>query len=151
VFELLIADGYSFETQLNEKLQALTRLVNLTEGLAPRPLKFAPQILVSDDSFSAILRILPQLLRFCILALTHRREIVRMSALKILKFILETQGCSLDLTMIYILKGMFLTFPAANSPSKIVSEESLKRQRQGLDESPSPRSASSMKGAENVD
>lgn len=34
-----------------------------------------------------------------------------MSALKILKFILETQGCSLDVSMIYILKGMFLTFP----------------------------------------
>ena len=68
-------------------------------------------VLVSDDSFSALLRILPQLLRFCLLSLTHRKEIVRMSALKILKFILETQGCSLDASMIYILRGMFSTFP----------------------------------------
>ena len=74
-------------------------------------MRFAPQVLVYDDSFSALLRILPQLLRFCLLSLTHRREIIRMSALKILKFILETQGCSLDSSMIYILKGMFLTFP----------------------------------------
>ncbi len=74
-------------------------------------MRFAPNVLVSDDSFSALLGILPQLLRFCILCLTHRREIVKMSALKILKFILETQGCSLDLSMIYILKGMFMTFP----------------------------------------
>ena len=68
-------------------------------------------MLVTDDSFSGLLRILPPLLRFCLLALTHRKEIVRMSALKVLKFILETQGCSLDASMIYILKGMFLTFP----------------------------------------
>lgn len=84
-------------------------------------MRFAPQVLVSNDSFSALLHILPQLLRFCLLALTHRREIVRMSALKVLKFILETQGCSLDASMMYILKGMFLTFPKtktqANQPT----------------------------------
>lgn len=65
-----------------------------------------------------MLKVLPQLLRFCILSLTHRREIVRVSALKILKFILETQGCSLDTSMIYILKGMFLTYPKATSTQK---------------------------------
>ena len=74
-------------------------------------MRFAPQILVADDAFSEMLRILPQLLRFCILCLTHRREIVKMSALKVIKFVLETQGCSLDFTMVFILKGMFLTFP----------------------------------------
>jgi hypothetical protein len=93
-------------------------MVTFTEGLLPQPMKFAPQVLVSDDSFSALLRILPQLLRFCILSMTHRREIVRMSALKILKLILETQGCSLDTSMIYILKGMFLTFPKATATQK---------------------------------
>ena len=74
-------------------------------------MRFSPQILVADDAFSAMLRILPQLLRFCIISLTHRREIVKMSALKVIKFVLETQGCSLDFTMVFILKGMFLTFP----------------------------------------
>lgn len=113
LLELLIADGFSFETQLNEKLQALVRVVSYTEGLIPEPIRYAPQILVSNDSFSALLQILPQLLRFCLLALTHRREIIRMSALKVLKFILETQGCSLDVSMIFILKGMFLTYPRA--------------------------------------
>ena len=117
VYELLVADGLSFETQLNEKIQALSRVIAFTEGQIPNQMKFAPQVLIADDSFSALLRILPQLLRFCILALTHRKEIVRISALKILKFVLETQGCSLDSSMIYILKGMFLTYPRTNNQS----------------------------------
>lgn len=71
--------------------------------------------MVSDDAFSALLRILPQLLRFCILSLTNKREIVKMSSLKILKFVFENQGCSLDFSMVYILKGMFLTYPTGKS------------------------------------
>lgn len=126
IFELLIADGLSFETQLNEKIQALTRMVTFIEGKLPAAMRFAPQVLVSDDSFSALLRILPQLLRFCILAMTHRKELVRISALKILKFILETQGCSLDTSMIYILKGMFLTFPKSNSMQRNQADKDAK-------------------------
>ena len=74
-------------------------------------MRFAPQILVADDAFSTLKKLQPQMLRFCILSLTHRRELVRMSALKILKFVLETKGCSLDSQMIFILKGMFMTYP----------------------------------------
>lgn len=156
VFELQVADGLSFETQLNEKIQALCRMVAFTEGQIPPQMKFAPQVLVSDDSFSALLKILPQLLRFCILSLTHRREIVRMSALKILKFVLETQGCSLDASMIYILKGMFLTFPRtganqnASSAGEKDAPERIKKQS-SLDESPSPKSVSSQKIPEEPD
>lgn len=73
-----------------------------------------------------MLRILPQLLRFCIVSLTHRREIVRMSALKVVKFVLETQGCSLDFGMVYILKGMFLTYPRGNTSTQNQQTEILK-------------------------
>jgi hypothetical protein len=53
-----------------------------------------------------MLRILPKLLSFLVICLSHRREIVQISALKLLKFVLETQGCSLDHGMIFVLKGM---------------------------------------------
>ena len=59
LFELLIADSFSFETQLNEKIQALTRSVQFSQGKLPPEMRFAPQILVADDAFSAMLRILP--------------------------------------------------------------------------------------------
>ena len=38
-------------------------------------------------------------------------EIVRISALKMIKYILETVGCSLDQGMIFILKAMFKMYP----------------------------------------
>jgi len=38
-------------------------------------------------------------------------EIVRISALKMLKYILETIGCSLDYGMVFILKAMLKTYP----------------------------------------
>lgn len=34
-----------------------------------------------------------------------------MSALKLIKHILETQGCSLDFGLVFILQGMLCTFP----------------------------------------
>lgn len=157
IIELLIADALSFETQLNEKIQALTRLVVFTQGQLPPMIRFAPQILVADDSFSALLRILPGLLRFCILCLTHRREIVRISALKILKFILETQGCSLDSSMIFILKGMFMTFPKPireQQPGGAAGDKDPdKTQKVGssFEDSPSAKSASTMKGPKEAD
>ena len=75
-----------------------------------------------------------------------------MSALKILKFILETQGCSLDLSMIYILKGMFLTFPRTTltaaqqaQAEKEAAEKLKKQQSSNLEDSPSSKSVSSQK------
>ena len=72
-----------------------------------------------------------------------------MSALKVLKFILETQGCSLDASMIYILKGMFLTFPKANtSQAQAEKEAAEKLKKQSSDDSPSAKSASTQKALE---
>jgi hypothetical protein len=84
---------------------------NDEQGRVPSRLEFSPQLLVCDDAFSMMLRILPKLLSFLVVCLSHRREIVQISALKILKFVLETQGCSLDHGMVFILKGMLQTFP----------------------------------------
>ena len=38
-----------------------------------------------------------------------------MAALKLLSFILETQGCSLDNSMVYILKTLLQTYPEINN------------------------------------
>jgi hypothetical protein len=70
-----------------------------------------PNVQKKEDSFSIIVKILPELLRFCIICLTSRREIVQISALKTLKFVFETQGCSLDFNMVFILQSIFGTFP----------------------------------------
>lgn len=54
---------------------------------------------------------LPVCLRFTIACLSHRVEIVRISALKMIKYILETIGCSLDYGIVFILKSMLQTYP----------------------------------------
>lgn len=54
---------------------------------------------------------LPDCLRFAIVCLSHRLEIVRISALKMIKYMLETLGCSLDYGMVFILKAMLMTYP----------------------------------------
>lgn len=58
-----------------------------------------------------MLTILPDCLRFTLACLSHKIEIVRISALKMIKYILETIGCSLDQGMIFILKAMFKMYP----------------------------------------
>ena len=58
-----------------------------------------------------MIKILPNMLKFLLMCLTHKKEIVKISALKLLEFILETQGCSLDFSMVFILKAMLKTYP----------------------------------------
>lgn len=54
-------------------------------------LRFFPHIKVPEfDSFSSMLDILPDILRFSIVCLSHRYEIVKFSALKLLRHVLET-------------------------------------------------------------
>ena len=64
-----------------------------------------------------MLNILPDCLRFSILCLSHKYEIVKISSLKLLKYILETQGCSLDIGLVFILKGILKTYPQASKLS----------------------------------
>ena len=72
----------------------------------------APIQIATCDSFSSMLANLPELLRFIIACLSHRMEIVKISALKLLKYVLETQGCSLDFGLVYTLKSMLNVYPA---------------------------------------
>lgn len=64
-----------------------------------------------------MLNILPDCLRFSIVCLSHKYEIVKISSLKLLKYILETQGCSLDIGLVFILKGILKTYPQASKLS----------------------------------
>ena len=69
-----------------------------------------------------MLKILPWLLKFSIMCLTHKKEIVRLSALKTLEFVLETKGCSLDQSMVFILKALFKTYPTSK---EIIQQKDL--------------------------
>jgi hypothetical protein len=74
--------------------------------------KFPDQILMSSaDFFNQISSCLHECLRFAIVCLSHKQEIVRISALKLLKFILESIGCQLDYGMVFILKAMLAAYP----------------------------------------
>jgi hypothetical protein len=93
VLELLIADSMPADIQLNEKLYSIKRLACFLRGEIPSDINQRFQILIqttSSDAFSSMLANLSQCLRFIIVCLSHRVEIVKMSALKLLKFFLET-------------------------------------------------------------
>lgn len=49
-----------------------------------------------------------------------------MSALKLIEFILETQGCSLDLAMVFILKALMKTYPTNWIDSQAKEKENPK-------------------------
>lgn len=69
-----------------------------------------------DDPYTTILRLLPVLLKFVLMCVTHKKEIVRISSMKLLEFILETKGCSLDNSMVFILKAILTTYPGMQYP-----------------------------------
>ena len=58
-----------------------------------------------------MIKILPYLLKFVLMCMTHKKEVVKLASLKLLEFILETKGCSLDATMALILKAILKTYP----------------------------------------
>ena len=45
------------------------------------------------------------------MCMAHKKEIVKVSALKVIEFILETLGCSLDAAIVLILKAIIKTYP----------------------------------------
>ena len=117
VFEVLIADTLPTSMHMQEKIQSLTRLNYFLRARYPPDVdqRFPAQIEVTQtDSFSNMLITLPDCLRFIIACTAHRYEIVRIAALKILRYVLETLGCSLDYGMVFILKAMLKTYPEEN-------------------------------------
>lgn len=52
--------------------------------------------------------------------MTHKKEIVKVSSIKLIEFILEQQGCSLDNNIVRILKAIKQTYPRKVSQSQIM-------------------------------
>lgn len=99
VYELLIADSLSPALQLKDKINSIGRLACFLRAEEPLDIRmrFPKQVPESKtDPYSSMLIILPDCLRFTLACLSHKMEIVRISALKMIKYILETIGCSLD-------------------------------------------------------
>ena len=51
------------------------------------------------------------MLKFLLMCMAHKKEIVKLSALKVIEFILEIMGCSLDAAIVLILKAIIKTYP----------------------------------------
>jgi hypothetical protein len=98
--------------QINDKLVSMKRMCDLFQGKNVPVLVFTPQIHLMDDPYTTILKLLPVLLKFVLMCITHKKEIVRLSSMKLLEFILETKGCSLDTSMVFILKAILTTYPS---------------------------------------
>lgn len=96
-------------------------MTKFSKGVLPERLRYIALPTSTEDSFSVLVRIMPDLLRFCIVCLASKIELVQMSALKILKFIFETQGCSLDYSMVFILKSVLATFPKPRAETQVLS------------------------------
>lgn len=97
--------------QLNDKLHSIRRMIDFSLGKLSPPIQFQQQIFFSEDPYTIMIKILPYLLRFVITCMTHKKEVVKLSGIKLLEFILETKGCSLDASMVLILKAILKTYP----------------------------------------
>lgn len=112
LLELLTVESMCQAPQINDKLLCMKRMCDLFQGKSVPVLVFAPQIHVMDDPYTMMLRLLPVLLKFVLMSITHKKEIVKMASMRLLEFILETKGCSLDSSMVFILKAILNTFPS---------------------------------------
>lgn len=98
-------------------------MTKLCRGILVNPISFSKQIFLADDEYTIMVRILPFILKFSIQCIEYNnnysREIVIVSALRNIQFILETQGCSLDSAMIVILKSIIKNYPDKTKQEKI--------------------------------
>ena len=111
IIELLTVESMCSATQISEKLFYMKRMCELFQGKCVPAQIFQPQLHFNDDPYTTILKLLPVLLKFVLMCVTHKKEIVRIASMKLLEFILETKGCSLDSSMVYILKAILTTYP----------------------------------------
>lgn len=86
-------------------------MTDLSQGKLVPQMTFSPQIFIADDPYTTITRSIPQMLKFLLMCMAHKKEIVKLSALKVIEFILETLGCSLDAAIVLILKAIIKTYP----------------------------------------
>jgi hypothetical protein len=109
--EMLVAESMCQSIQVNDKLLAMSRMINLSTGKLVPKMTFQPQLPTYEDSYTHTMANLPLLIKFCLVSMTHKCEIIKISALKLIEFILETQGCSLDSSMLIILRQLLEIFP----------------------------------------
>jgi len=62
----------------------------LISGKTVKLITFNPQTQATEDPFSIMIKIIPNILKFTIRNLLNQKEIVKMAALKLVSFILET-------------------------------------------------------------
>jgi hypothetical protein len=78
---------------------------------------------LADDEYTTLNKILPFILKFSLQCIEYNpgfsREIIIISAMRNIQFILETHGCSLDSAMIIILKSILKNYPDKNKFEKI--------------------------------
>ncbi len=65
---------------------------------------------------------LPCLLKLLLTYINSRKEIVRVSTMKLIEFILETKGCSLESSIIVILKVILKTYPTNEKQNYMVQD-----------------------------
>jgi hypothetical protein len=70
-----------------------------------------------------MIKILPYLLKFVLMCMTHKKEVVKLASLE---FILETKGCSLDATMALILKAILKTYPGIQQTTPAIQNAQQK-------------------------
>ena len=121
--EILIAESMNQYFQLDEKLKALKRAIDLSLGrkipisnLSP-PTKYA-----NEDVFSFLVKYHKELIKLILSLLTDKSEFIKVAAVKSLDFLMENMGCSLGPYVIIILKGILNTFPG--NPKIIFNESS---------------------------
>ncbi len=109
--ELLIAESMCQSNQISEKLLCLKRACDLFLGKPVPPNNFMSQIFLQDDPYTGLMKMLPSLLKLLLTCVSGRREIVRVATMKLIEFVLETKGCSLESSIIVILKVVLKTYP----------------------------------------
>lgn len=94
IIELMCSESMCIRPQLNDKLESLKRMTQLCRGQIVKPMPFNGQIYMADDEYTTMVKILPYMLKFTIKCIENNhycnREIVIVSALRNIQFILET-------------------------------------------------------------
>ena len=134
LIELMCSESMCIRPQINDKLRSLVRMTQLCRGQMVEQIAFGNQIFLGDDEYTTIVKILPFMLKFSIQCIDNsslnNKEIIIVSAIRNIQFILETQGCSLDSAMIFILKAIFKCYPDKNKQEKIKKKNRELRQLQ---------------------
>ncbi len=144
--EILIADGMSPHFQLFEKLHALQRAVELALGTAVLPITgIAPsEKYSSEDIYTFLTRMHPNLIRLLLGMLGGRAESQRMATIRCMDFVIGHMGCSLGAYASHILRALLLTYPATgnNTNSNVQPADSLNMSvfsvSSGTESSPKP-------------